>query len=310
MKILIVCSGNAENFEFKLHRAFIYEQIEAIKQNFKIEYDTFFITGKGVFGYLKNLPKLQNKIKSYVPEIIHAHYGLSGLFACLQRIVPVVITFHGSDAYIPKVKILSRIAAGLSRFNIYVSNKIQNRIKGKINYSIIPCGINLDIFYPVDMKIAREKLNMESGKKYILFASSFTNSVKNSPLAFSALGMLQMNAELIELKNRSREEVNLLLNACNLLLLTSKTEGSPQIIKEAMACNCPIAATDVGDIDDVMGRTEGCYLTSFEAKDIADKIKLAIKFDKRTNGREQIEHLDNNIIVKKIFDIYQIVFNK
>jgi len=310
MKVLIVCSGNAENFDFKHHQAFVFEQIESIKKAFNIEYDTFFIKGKGITGYLNNIHVLRKKIKKFAPDIVHAHFGLSGLLACLQRKAPVIITFHGSDAYISKVKLLSKVAAGFSRFNIFVSDKIQNRIKGKSNFSIIPCGVNLDKFYPIDMKIAREKLDLENGRKYILFASSFSNSVKNSPLAFSAIGKLKMNAELIELKNRSRDEVNLLLNACNLLLLTSKTEGSPQIIKEAMACNCPIVATDVGDISDVIGKTEGCYLTSFEPDDVTDKVMLAIKFDKRTNGREQIEHLDNNIIVKKIFDIYQIVFNK
>jgi len=309
MKILTVCSGNVDNFDFKIHRAFIYEQIESVKKRYNLDFDTFFIKGKGIKGYLNNIPNLNEKIKSFAPDIIHAHFGLSGLLACLQRKVAVVITFHGSDAYISKVILLSKVAAGFSRFNIFVSDKIKNKIKGKRNYAIIPCGINLDVFYPIDMKIAREKLNMEQGKKYILFASSFANSVKNSPLAFSAIGRLQMSTELIELKNRSRDEVNLLLNACNLLLLTSKTEGSPQIIKEAMACNCPIVATDVGDIGDVIGKTEGCYITSFDHDEVTEKIKLAIKFDRRTNGREQIEYLDNNIIANKIFNLYKMVIS-
>ena len=305
MKVLIVCSGNAENFDFKIHQAFIYEQIESLKLDFNTEYDTFFIKGKGITGYLKNLHGLNKKIKSFEPYIVHAHYGLSGLLACLQRKAPVVITFHGSDAYLPMVRLLSRIAARLSRFNIFISDNVQDKIKGNKRYSIVPCGINLDVFYPIDMKIAREKLDIETEKKYILFSSSFDNSVKNSPLAFSAIEKLQMNHELIELKNRSREEVNLLLNACNLLLLTSKTEGSPQIIKEAMACNCPIVATDVGDIREVIGNTKGCYITSFNPDDVADKIKLTIKFDKRTNGREMIKHLDNKLIAEKIYKIYK-----
>lgn len=307
MKVLVVCSGNAENFEFKLHQAFVYEQIESIKKVFNIEYDTFFVKGKGVTGYLNNFPVIRKKIKSFSPDIVHAHFGLSGLLASMQRMAPVVITFHGSDAYLPKVRLLSRIAAGLARFNIFVSSKIQTRIKGKNEYSIIPCGINLDIFYPIEMKLTREKLNMEPQKRYILFSSNFTNSVKNCPLAFSAIEKLGTDCELIELKNRGRDEVNLLLNACNLLLLTSKTEGSPQIIKEAMACNCPIVATDVGDISEVIGNTEGCYISSFDPLDVTEKISLALQFNKRTNGREKIKHFDNNIIAKQLFDIYQMV---
>ena len=310
MKILIVCSGNVENFDFTIHQAFISEQIESLKQVFNIEYDTFFIKGKGIKGYLKNVSPLRKKIKGYLPDIVHSHFGLSGLLTCLQRIVPVVITFHGSDAHFSNVKFLSRIAAGLSSYNIFVSDKVQKIIKGKNSYSVIPCGINLDIFYPIDMKNAREKLNMEPKKKYILFSSSFTNSIKNSPLAFSAIEKLEMDYELIELKNRSREEVNLLLNASNLLLLTSISEGSPQIIKEAMASNCPIVATDVGDIKEVVGNMEGCYMTSFDPDDVAAKIRLALDFNKRTNGRDNIKHFDNKLIVKKIYKIYTGIIEK
>jgi glycosyltransferase involved in cell wall biosynthesis len=309
MKVLIVCSGNSENFDFKLHQAFVYEQIETIKEKFNIEYDTFLIKGKGIKGYLKSVPAMRQKIKNFSPDIVHAHFGISGLAANLQRIVPVVTTYHGSDAYLPKVRLLSKIAAGLSGFNIYVSGKIHNKIRRNKLYSIIPCGINLDVFYPVEMKVARHKLNFDQEKVYVIFSSGFDNSVKNSPLAFSALELLQMDIKLIELKNKSREEVNLLLNACNLLLLTSTSEGSPQIIKEAMACNCPIVSTDVGDVREVISDTAGCYISSFRPDDVAEKIKLAIEFNKKTNGLEKVKHFDNNLIAKKIFDIYQMVIS-
>jgi len=309
MKVLIVCSGNAENFDFRIHQAFIYEQIEAVKKNYNVEYDTFFIKGRGVSGYLKNLPAMNSKIKRYLPDMVHAHFGLSGLLACLQRKAPVVVTFHGSDGHVPQVRFFSKIASRLSRFNIFVSTVIQKFIYENDRDSIIPCGIDLDIFHPINMKIAREKLNMDTAKKYILFSSSFDNEVKNSPLAFSAIKKSQINCELVELKNRSREEVNLLLNACNLLLLTSFSEGSPQVIKEAMACNCPIVATDVGDISDVISNTEGCYIITFDPADVAEKIKLALDFNRRTNGREKIQHFDNDLIAKKIFDVYQMVIS-
>ena len=81
MKILIICGGNKDNFDFKIHQAFIYEQIEAIKRYYNIEYDTFFIKGKGALGYLKNLPRLKKQIKSEKYDLIHAHYGFSGLLA-------------------------------------------------------------------------------------------------------------------------------------------------------------------------------------------------------------------------------------
>jgi teichuronic acid biosynthesis glycosyltransferase TuaC len=170
---------------------------------------------------------------------------------------------------------------------------------------IIPCGIDLEIFQSIDMKIAREELSFMPDKKYILFSSGFDNQVKNSPLAFSAVEKIELKCELIELKNKSREEVNLLLNACDLLLLTSFSEGSPQIIKEAMACNCPIVATDVGDIKEVIGKTDGCFITSFEPEDVAEKIGIALKFDKRTYGREKIKNFNNKLVAEKVYSVYK-----
>ena len=309
MKVLIVCSGNVEEFNLILHHAFIYEQIEAVRKNFNIEYDVFNIKGKGILGYLNNLSRLRNKIKTFDPDVVHAHFGLSGLLAGLQRKSPVVTTFHGSDINLSSVQPFSRIAAKLCKHNIFVSSKIHKKIGINNKSSVIPCGVNLEIFYPIKMKTAREKLNMEMEKKYILFGSHFRRVEKNSSLAFSAMNLLKMDCELIELDNRSREEVNLLLNACNLLLLTSTSEGSPQVIKEAMACNRPIVATDVGDIKELIGDTEGCYLTSFDPHDVAKKIKLALQFETSLNASERIKDFDNNIIAKKIFNIYQRVIS-
>lgn len=302
MKILIVCSGNSGSIS-----PFIKEQVDSIIK-LGVEVEIYSITGKGIFGYLRNLPTLKNKIKNFKPNLIHAHYGLSGLVSCLQTTVPVVITFHGSDAYINYVKILSKIAARLSAFNIFVEGKIKDRIKDHKKYSIIPCGVNLDNFSPMGKKFARDLIGLDSEKKYILFSSSFDNDVKNYDLAKCAIQRIKDDIKIIELKNKTRAEVNLLFNACDLALLTSKSEGSPQFIKEAMACNCPIVATDVGDIRELIGDIEGCYITSFNPDDAAAKIKSAIDFSNtngRTKGRETILHLDNKFIAKSILAVYQ-----
>ena len=304
MKILIVCSGNVNEFSLQLHHAYIFEQIESVKNDYNIEYDTYFVKGKGISGYLSNLPELKKKIKVYNPNIVHAHSGLSGLLAVLQRTTPVVITFHGSDLNMKAVRPLSKLAIKFARYSIFVSDKILKKSSLKRNYSVVPCGVDLDVFYPLDRQTARVKLKMDQEKKYILFSSGFDRPVKNPDLAFNALKKFRENYELIEMKNKSREEVNLLINASDVLLLTSFSEGSPQVIKEAMACNCPIVATDVGDISEVISDTKGCYITSFDPADIADKIQLALNYGKRTDGREKIRHFDSKIIAKKVFDIY------
>jgi len=300
MKILIVASFNKSYFA-----PFILEQAEALRQA-GVEYDFFGVEGKGLKGYLKNLPKLKSAIKHFHPDIIHAHYGLSGMLANLQRRVPVVTTYHGSDINDPKVLYFSRIAMRLSCWNIFVSKKTVAIAKPGRKWSLIPCGIDL----PKDQSDLPDMSKvLEDGKKHILFAGAFDNSVKNYPLAKEAIDKLTglgINAQLVELKGYCRDEVNALMYSCDALLMTSFTEGSPQVIKEAMACGCPIVSVDVGDVKDVFGSVSGYYLCSYDALDVAKKLSLALQFNNRTEGLKRIVDLGltNDNVSEQINRVY------
>lgn len=306
MKVLIVCSGNAPGFDFKIHQAFIYDQVEAVcRHDHSFSYECFFVKGKGIIGYYKNLSLMKQKIQEYAPDLVHAHGGHIGLLCSMQNKVPVIVTFHGSDINMTANRLFSLAASLLCSSSIFVSRKLVNKMSVKPKYAnVIPCGVDLDVFFPLDKQVAKKEAGISEEGVYVLFCSDFGIDVKNYPLANNAISEIG-EVSLKEIKNRSRQEVNFLLNGAELLLLTSFSEGSPQIIKEAMACNCPIVATDVGDIREVIGDTEGSYITSFEPKDVAEKIKLALAFGKRTNGREKIGHLDNRIIAGRILEVYR-----
>ena len=245
-----------------------------------------------------------NKLLSFNPDIIHAHYGLSGLFANLQRKKPVITTFHGCDINVPKLRIISFIADKLSYKSIFISNYLAQKLK-KRNPIVIPCGIDLDIFYPIEKNVARKKLGFLEEKKYILFSSYFSNHVKNFPLAQKAISKAnEKNIEIIELKGYDRVEVALLMNAVDLVILTSLREGSPQFIKEAMGCNVPIVSVNVGDVKDVISNTDGCYLAENNAEDLSYKINMALDYKGRTSGRDQIKNFDNRVIASKIINVY------
>ena len=298
MNVLFVCSGNEGEV-----KPFIIEQANSLeKLGVKVNY--FVITGKGILGYLKNLRLFKSKLESLDIELIHAHYGLSGLLSTLQRKVPVVITFHGSDINIWWVRLFSLLASYLASKSIFVSRKLSEQLQVE-NAEVIPCGVNMDKFTVLDKITAREKLGLDNKKNIILFTSRFDNKVKNYKLAKNATDLIGNNHILIELKGYSREELNLLLNAADLLLLTSHSEGSPQIIKEAMACNCPIVATDVGDIKEVISNTDGCYLSSFDPEDVSNKVKNVLSKKSRTKGREKIMNLDNKLIAERIISVYK-----
>ena len=300
MKVLIVCRKKLGTSPF------ITEQADAIKDK-GIDLQYFFIQGKGLKAYMNSYSYFKKQIAVFKPDVIHAHYGLSGLFANLQRSVPVVTTFHGGDINYRKSRPFSLIAIKLSRYNIFVSQKLARKAHARKNFIIQPCGANLDTFYPVDKKQAREKLKLRSDQTYILFAGSFNSWVKNVILARAAIEKIHHDIHLIELRGYTREEVNLLLNACDLAFMTSLMEGSPQFIKEAMACNCPIVSTNVGSVEEIIDHTEGCFLTSFEPEDVSEKLKLAIDFGRRTNGSEKVAYFDNELIAERIISVYKLV---
>ena len=219
MKILIVASYNKNRFA-----PFIVEQAEALKKQ-HCEIAWFGLQGKGLMGYVKNLPALKKKIRMVQPDVIHAHYGLSGLLANLQRRVPVVTTYHGSDINDKKALRFSKMAMCLSAWNIFVSRKTLEIANLKKKYALLPCGIDLGNAQMTEKSRARQIMGLDEKKQYVLFAGAFDNAVKNAPLAKQVVESLQdVNVELLELKGYTREEVTLLMCACDVFLMTSFSE--------------------------------------------------------------------------------------
>lgn len=302
MKVLVVANSKIGEGRFS---HFVNEQILALQKE-GVEIERFGITDKGIFGYIKSAWKIRKKIKETNPDFIHAHYGLCGLSANLQRLVPVVTTYHGSDIHSKGLNLaLSKLSIRLSVYNIFVSRKLLE-LSGadESKASVIPCGIDVNTIQSIPRKEAQEKLNRQT--PFVLFSGSFSNGVKNAALAHEAMTRLP-NTELVELEGYSRQEVNLLMNATSCLLMTSHREGSPQVVKEAMACGTPVVSVDVGDVNDVIGGTEGCYIAKYDANDIADKIKMAMEYKEKTKGRQRIMELglDNQLLAKKILSIYE-----
>lgn len=335
MKLLVIASDKGGKFA-----PFIEEQMAALEAR-GIEVLRYGITGKGILGYLRELPALRRAIRQHCPDIIHAHYGLSGLLANLQRRVPVITTYHGSDINVPSILRLSKIAMRLSAHNIFVSVRSASIALGLCATSndlkdfkdlndlkegatekntLLPCGVNLTDDQLQSRAAARKALGIAEHEQIVLFAGAFANAVKDAPLAQEAVTMIAPNSSndlkdlnegaprLQELRGFSRAEVNQWMCAANCLLMTSKTEGSPQVVKEAMACGCPIVSVDVGDVAERTSGVEGCYVVpTREPKNIAEALQKALAFGGRTNGRERIIEmgLSNEQVAKRLESIYE-----
>ena len=300
MKVLIVASGNSAVIS-----PFVKEQGDSLKE-IGLDIDYFLIKGKGITGYLKNYFNLNRLIKTNTYDIIHAHYGLSGLLATFQSHVPVVITFHGSDVNLNRTNFyLSFLASRLSNANIFVHESLSKKLSlFSDKAEIIPCGVNLNLFKPIDKLASRDKLGLDHNYNYVLFSSSFNNKIKNAALAKLALSNFE-NIILLEMKGYSREEVHLLMNAVDILIVTSHSETGPLVVKEALACNCPIISTDVGDVKELANGTKNCYIVEYDAKQIEQRIRDILSSNKKSDGRAAVKHLSLEKIATDVYSVYK-----
>jgi len=265
------------------------------------------LIGKGLKGYLNNIPKLRYQLDQKNYDIIHAHYSLTGILASIAGANPLIVSLMGSDIKINSmINLIIKIFANYFWKATIVKSKAMKKTLGLNQVIVLPNGIDLSKFRMIEKIDAKEKVSFDFKKKYILFLANPNRVSKNFPLAENAIKSL--NAKNIELKTLTGIDHDLIpfyLNASDVLILTSLWEGSPNVIKEAMACNLPIVATDVGDVRELLSNTEGCHITSFEPKDVAEKINQTLKFRKPTNGRDKIKHLDEKKIAEKLFSIYR-----
>lgn len=308
MKILIICSHRYYAPYTDYVAPFIYEQMQGLKQ-LGCDFRICFVKGGGPKSYVQAWRNMMTDIAEYQPDIIHAHYGLCCMIANLQRKIPVVSTFHGSDINEPKIRWISKRAIRLSLMNIFVSEKLR-AIAGNPSRSIvIPCGVDITEFYPMDKEQCRKHLGMDLQKTYILFSKEFADKVKNYPLAKAAVEGLNCDAELLEFYGYSREQVPLLYNAVDCALMTSFTEGSPQFVKEAVACGCPIVSTDVGDVAEVINGVENAFVSTYEVDDVLAKLQQAMQIGHLTKTTLDPRYIDANI-VKSIQKIYTDICSK
>ena len=323
MNILFVSSGNALNG--------ISPVVESQGKSL-IDYghqvDFFTIKGKGLKGYVAAIFSLRKYIKGKNYNLIHAHYGLSGIIAILaNQNLPMVVSFMGDDLLgsTRKKGGISKLSVFLTVFNRFLAYRCYGfsivksarmlEVLNIKNAEVIPNGVNLKHFYPEEKADCRKELNLSPTENIIVFVSNPDRPEKNYSLAKEAVSLLRSdNVRLIPVFNMSHIDIRKWLNASDVVLLTSFHEGSPNIIKEAMVCNCPVVSTDVGDVKFILGNTQGCFLGTFNPADLAEAINKAIKFSStegKTTGYQRILDLkiDSDSIAVRITMVYKKVLN-
>ena len=286
---------------------FVKEQEESLRKE-GVDVDVLFVNGvKSKLNYLWGFPRLWARLLTRRYDLIHAHYVFSGIIARAQFLYPVVLTHHGSQVFQTWQAPLCRIITPLMDRTIVVSPEMREkgRLKG---VEVIPCGVDFSLFKPIPRDQAREELGLPKEKKLILFAGEYFRPIKRFDIVQKAVDLLREkdpNAELVLVSKKPLAVVPKYMSACDVIVLVSDGEGSPQVIKEAMACNLPIVSVPAGDVADVIGSTGGCYLCSQDPQDVANKLELALAWGRRTEGRERVRHLEVGNIARRLVSLYQ-----
>jgi glycosyltransferase involved in cell wall biosynthesis len=307
MRVLFVSSGNSTG---GLSPIVKNQGDSLVKQGIQLDFYT--LKGKGLWSYLRNIFILHKYLKENQYTLIHGHYLFSGVIAAFAGARPLVISLMGSDIMhfklmIPVVRLITR----LYKLKIIVkTEEMFNLLKIK-NVSIIPNGVDIQKFRPYSKYEVQKLLGWDTGKRHVLFPASEERDEKNYQLLLKAIEMIDDdNIVLHTMANIANDKVPDYYNASDIVVLTSLREGSPNVIKEAMACNVPIVSVDVGDVKKNIMNINGCFICSFDPHDVVEKIIEALDFsrnEKRTNSRERLIELglDSTSTANRIKKVYE-----
>jgi len=262
---------------------------------------------KSKWLYLWSFVPLQRQVLTHRYDLVHAHYVFAGVVARSQFRFPVVLTHHGDEAFYGWQAPLCRLMSRLVDKTIVVSEQIKESI-GLERSAVIPCGVDFDMFKPMDKRWAREQAGLPADKKLVLFVGDYTKRLKRFDIVKDAVAQLKarrMDVDLVVAYKQTYEKVPLYMNACDVLVLPSEREGSPQVVKEAMACNLPVVSVDVGEVPDILAGVEGCHISPRDPTSIAEKLALTLERCDRTNGREKTRRYELSSIARRIVKVYE-----
>jgi glycosyltransferase involved in cell wall biosynthesis len=309
MKVLFVASGNKKGGRVS---AFVQSQFDSLQKE-GLDMMMYPVVGHGWRGYLRNFRKLRRLILKEKPDVVHAHYSSCGYLAALaamgQPLKKVVSILGSFPTESRKLRFVRFCIDHVWHTTIVKSERTRAQLDRAL--PVIPNGVDLSLFPLTGQDEAKERVGFGKDGKYVIFVSNPARPEKNYRLAQAAVQTLQQpNLHLVPVFDKPHSQVVDYMCAADVLIMTSLNEGSPNVIKEAMACNCPIVVTDVGDVRWVTSGVDGTFVAdTFKAEELADLLKKALAFNGRTRGRERITELEltTQEVSSKLISIYNTV---
>lgn len=270
-------------------------------------------------GVLKELKRLRREMREFCPQVLHAHYGTVTSFLCgFCTNIPLIITFRGSDLNghpsLGSLRnylgfIMSQLSILRAKRVICVSQQTRSRIWWRWNQILVlPSGVNLSLFRPCSRGTARAHLGWKTSEKIVLFNSGSEPQAKGIDLARSAVGVAESIVGPIRLVvldgTTPPDEVPMYMNASDCLVLASCSEGSPNIVKEALACNLPVVAVDVGDVAERLKGVHPSQVTKKNGADLGRALAGILNLRRRSNGRSKTAAYSEEEIAGQILAAY------
>jgi glycosyltransferase involved in cell wall biosynthesis len=298
--------------------SFVQDQMESLR-SIGVDYDVFFVNGStSRWNYARGVRDLQKYLRGKRFDLIHAHFGLSGWIARCQVSLPIVLTFHGDDLlgkfrFDGSITALGRffqasslMLAPLARAVIVQSREMQKMLRFARSY-VIPCGIDLDLFRPMDQREARGVLGLDPREKFLIFAYDPAEQRKRYDLVERAVLIARKDIpelRILHVRGKPHAKMPLYMNAADVLVVASEAEGGPLVTKEAMAVNLPVISVPVGDAAELIGDSEGNYIVPRTAEAVADKLVEVCRRGQRSRGRERVAPFSMPATAKKVLEVY------
>lgn len=292
---------------------FVIQQRAALEER-GVEFTTLPVTGesdvddaevtRSPLDYLRYVPEVRREVGPEY-DLVHAHYGLTAPMALAQRRLPVVLSLWGSDL----LGTLGPLSKACARFcdEVVVMSEEMQRALGT-DATVVPDGVDLDRFRPRAQSAARDAVGWDDDVYQVLFPYSPSRSVKDYPrarrLTRAAADQLEGPVRLQTVYGVGHDQVSTFMNAADVLLLTSKSEGSPNAVKEALACNLPVVATDVGDVETRLEGVEPSVVSDRDATLVRGLVDV-LEGGGRSNGREAVQAVSLERTTDELLAIYE-----
>ena len=305
---------------------FVEQQIKGLRAiGLEVEVEFVDRAGRGMGVYRDAGARARRRAREIGADLVHVMYG--GILADeVTREVtdrPRLVSFCGSD-------LLGELLSGwwrrvVSGLGVRASHRAARRADGIIVKSrnlrdalptglgtkpvvILPNGVDLARFSPLDRATCRESLGWSASSFHVLFPFNTGDRRKRPWLAQAAIDRVRergVAAELHPLRDVPHERVPVWINACDAVLLTSLHEGSPNVVKEALACDVAVVSLDVGDVRERLEGIAGCYLATPDPGDLAGCLQRVHEGPGRVQARARMADFSIDRVAARLERVYR-----